>query len=288
MMRIEPFELVSVVNGTIRLDGGAMFGVVPKVLWEKVVDVDDRNRILLATRTLLAVDRARERVILVDTGCGTKWATDEAERYDIRFDPEAVPNALAKLGFEPDAVTDVIVTHLHFDHNGGLTDWFDDPDGPVELRYPRARHWIHRKHWEHATHPAQKDAASFLERDLLAFADTDVLTFVEGDQPPSPLEGLGWFLSHGHTPYQLHPVFGTGSQKLLFVGDVVPTVAHLRLGWVMAYDLRPEVTIDEKESVYRRCFDDGLLLAFPHDPQIGGVEIDGTINRPIVARTLDL
>ena len=288
MLEIEPFELVSVVTGTIRLDGGAMFGVVPKVMWQESTDVDDLNRILLATRTLLAIDRQSDRVILVDTGCGTKWAADEAERYAISYDPKAIPNALSAAGLSVDSVTDIVVTHLHFDHNGGLTDWFDDPDGPTALRFPKARHWIHHKHWEYANHPGVKDRASFLDRDFAALADAGVLNFVDGDSPDAPFDGLTWHISHGHTPYQLHPVFGTGSPQLLFVGDLAPTVAHLRVGWVMAYDLQPVVTIKEKESVFGRCLDEGLLLAFPHDPKIGGVVIDGTVRRPIVAQTLDL
>lgn len=288
MLKIEPFELVSVITGTIRLDGGAMFGVVPKVLWQPSTDVDDRNRIRLATRTLLAVDRTNERVILVDTGCGTKWAADEAERFAISHDRDAIPNALSARGLSTDDITDVVITHLHFDHNGGVTDWFDDPDGPTELHYPKARHWIHRKHWEHACHPGPKDRASFMDRDFAMLADAGVLNFVDGQSPDPPFEGLEWFVSHGHTPYQLHPVFGNGSQRLLFVGDIAPTVAHLRLGWVMAFDVQPVVTVEEKEAVFRRCFDEGLLLAFPHDPEIGGVSIDGTVRRPIVSRTLDL
>ena len=288
MLKIEPYELYSVVNGSIRLDGGAMFGVVPKVLWQEVTDVDDANRILLKTRTLLAVDRSERRVILVDTGCGSKWTPEQADRFAIHYDPQAIPNALASAGLSTDDITDVVITHLHFDHNGGLTEWFDDPDGPTTLRYPNARHWVHRQHWEHANHPHLKDRASFLEEDFVALGDGGVLQFVEGDDPAPPFDGVEWLISHGHTPCQLHPVFGSGDQRLLFVGDLVPTVAHLRLSWVMAYDLQPLETIREREAIYRRCIDEGLLLAFPHDPSVGGIAIDGSIQRPIVSRTLPL
>lgn len=288
MLRIEPFDLYSVVTGTVWLDGGAMFGVVPKVLWEKVAEVDDANRIRLATRTLLAVDRSSKRVILVDTGCGTKWLPDRAERFGIRHDADALRAALSAIGLSPAEVTDVVVTHLHFDHNGGLTEWFDDPGGETRLCYPKARHWIHARHWDHARNPHVKDRASFLTEDFARLADYDGLRLVNGDRPDAPFPGVEWLVTNGHTPAQLHPVFGTGSQRLLFVGDACPTVAHLRLGWVMAYDVSPMTTIDEKTSVYRRCLDEGLLLAFPHDAEVAGVEIDGTIERPIVARTLPL
>lgn len=288
MVVMEPFEIRSVVTGTIRLDGGAMFGVVPKVLWEKVTDVDDQNRVLLATRTLLAIDRSTRRVILVDTGCGTKWAPDVAERYAINLRPNALDDALADAGYSRADVTDIVITHLHFDHNGGLADWFDDPGGRTQLRYPQARHWVHRIHWEHANRPHRKDRASFLEQDFAALANAEVLNFVEGKQPRPSMEGIEWVLSHGHTPYQLLPLFGTGPDRLLFVGDACPTVAHLKLGWVMAYDLQPQTTIDEKQALFQRCLDDSISIAFPHDPEVGGVSIGGTVTRPIVSHAIEL
>lgn len=288
MLKIEPFELYSVVTGSVRLDGGAMFGVVPKVLWEKVTDVDSLNRIPLATRTLLAVNRARKEVVLVDTGCGTKWAPKQAERYAITYNADAISDKLKEIGLTPEDVTDVVVTHLHFDHNGGLTYWYDDPGGRTCLCYPRARHWVHRAHWEHALQPHVKDRASFLREDYEALADEGVLCLVDGQDPDPPLEGVTWFVSNGHTPGHLHPVFGSGPDRLIFIGDIAPTVAHLRLGWLMAFDVAPLTTIAEKQVIFGRCLEEGLLLAFPHDPKIGGVSIDGTVDRPIVAKTLPL
>lgn len=288
MLRADPFELYSVVTGAIRLDGGAMFGVVPKVLWEKVADVDRANRILLATRTLLAVDRSSNRVVLVDTGCGTKWAPDQAERFAVQYDPDAILKALAAVGLAVEDVTDVVISHLHFDHNGGLTYWYDEPGGPTRLSYPQARHWVHRGHWEHANRPHLRDRASFLDQDFALLTDSGLLHFVEGESPDPPFDGVEWLVSSGHTPFQLHAIFGVGPTRLLFTGDIVPTVAHLRLAWVMAYDSHPLATVAEKQAIFRRCFEEGLLLAFPHDPKVGGVAIDGTVERPIVARTLPL
>ncbi len=287
-MQIEPFEIHSIVTGTLRLDGGAMFGVVPKVLWEKTTEPDAQNRIPLATRTLLAVDRTRRRVVLVDTGCGTKWAPEEAARFEVSYDAQAIPVALQRLGLSVEDVTDVIATHLHFDHNGGLTRWFDDPGGPTELIFPAARHWLHRSHWKHAQAPTYRDRASFFPQDFAALSEAGVIQWVEGDAPPPPFEGVEWFLSHGHTPYQLLPIFGGGARRLMFIGDMVPTVAHLRLTWGMGYDLYPLQTIQEKEHIYRRCFDAEMSLAFAHDPRISGVAIDGTVERPVVARALPL
>ena len=288
VIRVEPYDIASVVTGAIRLDGGAMFGVVPKVLWSEIAEADELNRIQLSTRTLVAVDRAGGRVVLVDTGCGTKWTPDGVRRFRIEFDPTAIDRHLQTLDLSAQDVTDIVVTHLHFDHNGGLTDWVDEPGGPTRLRYPNARHWVHQRHWDHARQPHFKDKGSFLKEDFDCLADADVLCCVEGDQPTPPFEGVEWFVSFGHTPYQLHPVFGVGDQKLLFAGDLVPTVAHLRLGWVMAYDVEPMRTIVEKQMVFRHGLDQGWLLALPHDPSTGGVAIEGTPERPVVARVLDL
>lgn len=288
MLRIGPFELYSVLTGTFRLDGGAMFGVVPKVLWQAATEVDEQNRIYLATRSLLAVDRDARRVLLVDTGCGTKWSPDAAARYAIRHDAEAIPRALAGLNLTENDITDVIVTHLHFDHNGGLTLWEDDPGGATRLVYPRARHWIHRRQWDHALSPTVKDRGSYLPEDYAALADAGVLHIVEGDDPPPPFAGMSWRLSHGHTPYQLHPCFAHESAALLWTGDVVPTVAHLRLPWVMAYDLFPLTTIEEKTGFARGAIQAGVVLALPHDPRIAAVRLDGTVERPVVTESVAL
>jgi len=288
MLRVGRWEIRSVVNGTIRLDGGAMFGVVPKVLWAPRVDVDDQNRILLATRTLLAIDRGSQRVLLVDTGCGSKWSQDKAARYGIQVDLNAIPEALAEAGFSESDVTDVVVSHLHFDHNGGLTDWVDEPGGPTQLHYPQARHWIHKGHLDRATAPHKKDRPSFLQEDFSALSDSGVVCFADGDEHTARPDGLRWFVSHGHTPYQLHPIFEGDNAQLLFAGDIVPTSAHLGTGWVMAYDVEPMRTIEEKQALYARCLREGTLLALPHDSLIGGIALAGDANHPKIGRTLEL
>jgi len=288
MLQIGRHELYSVVTGTFRLDGGAMFGVVPKVLWGNAVECDEANRIFLATRTLLAVDRQENRVILTDTGCGTKWSKEHAARFAIVHDREAIPNALSAVGMSIDDVTDIVVTHLHFDHNGGLTEWFDDPGGPTMLRFPKARHWIHKNQWDHAHNPNYKDRASYLREDFDELGRAGVLRFIEGDQPAAPWPGVEWFISQGHSPYQLLPVFTDGPKRLFFAGDLIPTIAHLRLGWVMAYDLFPLTTIREKEALFRGAIEQSWLIAFPHDPKFGGVALGGTLERPIVTQTLPL
>jgi len=287
-MRIGSFEVYSVQTGTFRLDGGAMFGVVPKVLWSSAVEVDDSNRIFLATRSLLIVRRDTRRVIIVDTGCGTKWSSAAAERFAIRHDADAISNALTRIGLSSTDVTDVVVTHLHFDHNGGLSNWFDDPGGRTVLNFPKATHWIHEKQWDHTHHPNPKDRASYLKEDFAGLEESGLLRMVSGDAPEGLMPGIDWRLSHGHTPYQLHVVVGNEDRRVVFSGDAIPTSAHLRSGWIMAYDLFPLTTLAEKQELARHAIEDGWLIAFPHDPKLAAVALDGTVERPIVSEVFDL
>ncbi len=282
MLSIGRYQIQSIVTGTFRLDGGAMFGVVPKVLWSKATPPDEENRIALATRTLLMVDQAAGRIFITDTGCGTKWRPEDAKRFAIEHDGAAITRALHSLGAGEDEVTDVIVTHLHFDHNGGITDWADETRTRAVPRYPKARHWIHRRQWEHANHPTPKDRASYCVEDFKAIEEAGLFHFVEGDPPPSPFDDLELFLSKGHTPYQILPKVSGGGKIILFTGDAIPTSAHLRVPWVMAYDLYPLTTIAEKELMLKMAIEQGALLAFPHDPQIGIASIGGSIDRPVI------
>jgi len=280
MVQVGGFELYSVITGRFGLDGGAMFGVVPKVLWERATRPDDQNRIPLVTRTLIAIHPIEHRVILVDTGCGTKWTPEQADRFAISHDSSAIDRALESLGFTRFDVTDVVVTHLHFDHNGGLSDCASAPGGATFLRYPSARHWIHRRHWEHAHRPHSKDRASFLPQDSEALDREGVLSFVDSDRPDSPMPGWEWVVSHGHTPFQLHPVFKGGDVSLVWAGDLIPTRHHIRPTWVMAYDVEPMKTIDEKTVLYRRFASARNVFAFAHDPDWGAARVTGSPSKP--------
>ncbi len=289
MITIGDFDIISVQTGTVRLDGGAMFGVVPKVVWERHEDVDELNRILLATRTLIAASRDRKTIMLVDTGAGAKWSAKEASRFDVRYDRDAIPNALNRhFSRTADDVTDVIVTHLHFDHNGGLTEWVNEETGDTRLCFPNAKHWMHQDHWDHARSPNDRDRASFLSRDTRALASGDVLHTVHGDNPAAPWRGVRFFVSCGHTPSQLLPIFHDDAHQLIFTGDVIPTGSHLRLPWVMAYDLQPLKTMAEKDQMLSRCRDKNAWLAFPHDHRIAGATVDFSNGHPVVGETLDL
>jgi glyoxylase-like metal-dependent hydrolase (beta-lactamase superfamily II) len=284
MIRVGRYDVFSVVNGWLRLDGGAMFGQVPKVLWEPGQDVDDMNRILMATRTLVAIDRDGGRVFLVDTGVGSKWEGDEAERYAIEDAGGSIEGALGIQGLGVADVTDVVITHAHFDHCGGLTVM---GEGGVEVRFPGSRHWVHERQWSHARQPFDKDRASYLERDLAVLDDAGVLEIVRGEEPEGPADGVSWLVANGHTPGMLLPVFEDARRPLLFAGDMMPTSAHVPPLWVMAYDLNPLVTIEEKMKVLEMCRL-GMVLAFPHDRSVGGAGVDPGAKRPRAGTPLDL
>lgn len=285
MIRVGRYDVFSVVNGWNRLDGGAMFGVVPKVLWERTEDVDESNRILMSLRSLVAVDRDGGRVIVVDTGAGSKWPAEEAARYAIEDDPEALPNALAPLGLTEEDVTDVVATHLHFDHCGGMT----VRDGEsTKLRFPNAAIWVHEEQWAHAMSPAPKDRASYLARDLDTLEESGRLRIVIGDAPSSEIPGIRWRVSRGHTPGQLLPLFEDDRRPLLFTGDMMPTSSHLRPAWVMAYDNHPLRTIEERMAVHEECRKRGLAVAFCHDRALGGALLHFPEGKPAVKEPLDL
>lgn len=286
MIELGRYRVCSVLTGRFRLDGGAMFGVVPKVLWNKSSPGDDENRISLATRTLVLIDKAAGRIVLTDTGCGTKWKPEDARRFAIEHDSSAITRALAEAGAYERDVTDVFVTHLHFDHNGGLTDYIDESRTKTTPRYPNALHWIHASQWEHAQNPTAKDRASYFPVDYQAVADAGLFKFVEGEECPSPIPDVEWFLSKGHTPYQLLPMIGGDGRIIIFTGDAIPTSAHLRVPWVMAYDLYPLTTMAEKEMMLKAAIEHGALLAFPHDPEIGIASIGGTVDRPVIKEVL--
>ena len=269
MIEIGPYEIHAIETGRFRLDGGAMFGVVPKVLWEKQAKPDEFNRIQLAMRSLLAIDRSAGRVMLVDTGAGNKWNRDEIERFAFEIENDPLQAGLRRYGLAADDVTDVVVTHLHFDHNGGLTVWDDRSDGSAKPRFCKARHWVHAKHVAHALSPTPKDRASFYARDFQPLRDARLLELLEGNLPESPFPHVSWFVAHGHTPFQLLPCFHDDQASLQYLADLIPTTAHLPIPWVMAYDNEPLKTMAEKQRVLRDCARQNLLLFFEHDPVVG-------------------
>jgi len=248
--------------GTQHLDGGAMFGVVPKPLWERRIPADARNRIPLALRCLLV--EHDDGLVLIDTGIGNK----EDEKFHGIYGVEnagqggrtQLEDALAALGHTPNAIRWVINTHLHFDHAGG--DMWRDPSGKIAAAFPKARYVVQRGELEFAQHTNERTAGSYLSHNFqgipfqLIDGETEILPGIRG--LPTP----------GHVPYHQSILIESGGEKACFVADLVPTAAHLPLPWIMGYDLEPLVTLESRRRLYQRAEGEGWLLVFEHDPAV--------------------
>lgn len=262
MLRLGRWELASALDGWFALDGGAMFGIVPRPLWERTFAPDARHRIRLAARCLVARDRDARRVLLVDDGIGDKWDPKGADRYAIDRSTGGVDAALARLGLGREDVTDVLLSHLHFDHAGGTTR--RGAGGALEVAFPRATFHLQRRHWAWAHSPTEKDRGSFLPEDFEPLTHSNRLHLVDGEVALFP--DLQLVLSDGHTVGQQLPRFHGDGTHLTCCGDVIPTHAHLRPSWVMAYDLYPVTTIDDKKVLMAEALEDRGILFFAHDP----------------------
>ena len=260
-MKIGKYDLYSVETSEFGLDGGAMFGIIPKPVWEKKVSADELNRVNMVTRSLLLV--SDEKKILIDTGNGTKWEEKYKQIYDINTDQYNIEKSLGKYGFSSEQITDVICTHMHFDHIGGNT---KIKSGEVVPTFPNAKYWISEENWKLANHPSQKDAGSFIEHDWKVLAENQMIEIIDGREPF--IEGIETFVTHGHTPGLLHPVVSDGSNKLFYGADIFPMVAHIPITWVMAYDVQPVVTMEEKQKLLQKMEREDWILFFEHDPHI--------------------
>jgi len=279
MIRAGDFDIRAVDTGRFRLDGGAMFGVVPKALWEKTDPADDRNRIEMHMRALYAEGAGRR--ILVDSGAGTKLDDKMVDIYEIECDP--LRKLLDEHGIDPDSITDAVVTHLHFDHGGGYT--YHNEAGGLALSLPNATHHIQRRQWEAATGPNEKDRASFYPDDFLPIEKAGKLSLVDGEGELFP--GVRVIPTEGHTPGHQVVLFGEGEGTVMYCGDLIPLASHVNLPWIMAYDHFPLSTLEEKKKLLGEAADGGWILFFEHDPVIaacrvrrnekGRFEITGTV-----------
>ena len=249
-------------GGVQRLDGGAMFGVVPKPLWERRIVPDERNRIPLALRCLLV--EHDDGPVLIDTGLGNKETAKFKDIYGVENEGRAgrtrLEDALAERGLRPEDVRWVINTHLHFDHAGGNT--FRDPDGGVAISFPRARYVVQKGELDFASHTNERTAASYLAPNFA----TVPFTLLDGEAEVLP--GVRCVPTPGHVPYHQSVFVESEGERACFLADVVPTSAHLPLPWIMAYDLEPLVTMESKRRLYARAEVEGWLLLFEHDPAV--------------------
>ena len=237
-MLIGSYQLYSIETSEFALDGGAMFGIIPKPLWEKEVPADEQNRITMVTRSLLLV--SDDHKIIIDTGNGTKWQEKFRDIYRIELDNLNLEKSLAKYNFSPGDITDVYCTHLHFDHVGGNTKIVA---GKLEPVFPNATYWVQNENWELANSPSEKDAGSFMSADWSVLLENNMIHFVDGKE--SFLPEIENHLTYGHTTGLMHPIIGDSTNKLIYMADLIPMAAHIPLPWVMAYDIPPALTVQE-------------------------------------------
>jgi glyoxylase-like metal-dependent hydrolase (beta-lactamase superfamily II) len=252
-------------GGTQRLDGGAMFGVVPKPLWERRIAADERNRIPLGMRCLLV--ETPDELVLIETGLGNK--EDEKFRGIYGVDnasgagrPDRVHDSLAAAGFRAEDVGIVVNTHLHFDHAGGNT--YRDEAGEVRLSFPNARYFVQRGEWDWAHLKNERTQASYLPDNFEPVMAAGRLELVEGDVEIVP--GISVYRTPGHCPHHQSVLVSSGGETSCFLADVLPTFAHLPLPWIMGYDVEPLVTLESKRALLRRATDERWLLVSNHDP----------------------
>ncbi len=257
-------ELYAVESGNFKLDGGAMFGVVPKTLWERSNPADPKNRIDMAARCLLIADG--DRLILIDTGMGNKQDDKFFGHYAL-WGEHSLEKSLKTLGVHPDAITDVFLTHLHFDHCGGAI--LRNAKGHLVPAFKNATYWSHQDHWNWATQPNPRERASFLPDNILPIAESGQLQLLKGEgfSIENSLLGFDILLVDVHTEKQMLPLIHYKGKRLLFAADLIPTVGHLPLPYVMGYDTRPLITLEEKSRILDTAVQNDWLLFLEHDPQ---------------------
>ena len=260
-MKIGDYDLYSIETSEFSLDGGAMFGIIPKPIWERKAPSDSLNRIEMVTRSLLLC--SDEKKILIDTGNGTKWEEKYIDIYNIDTSRYNIENSLNKYGFNADDITDIICTHLHFDHVGGNT---KIDNGKIVPTFPNAKYWVTKENWELANHPSQKDSGSFIEHDWKVLAENGMIETINGNEPF--IKGIDSYITQGHTAGLLHPMISDGTKTLFYGADIFPLAAHISIPWVMAYDVQPVVTMKEKEILLPKMQDEEWILFLEHDPKI--------------------
>jgi glyoxylase-like metal-dependent hydrolase (beta-lactamase superfamily II) len=248
-------------TGLFKLDGGAMFGVVPKSIWSKTNPADENNMCTWATRCLLIEDG--DRLILIDNGFGDKQ-DDKFFRHYYPHGDFSLLDSLKKAGFGPGDVTDMFLTHLHFDHCGGGTKWRDRDKRIAEPVFQNATYWTNKHHWKWATEPNAREKASFLKENLWPMKESGQLRFLDVDAP-SPFSQFDILFVDGHTDKMMIPHIRYKGRTIVFVADLLPSVGHIPLPYVMGYDTRPLLTLNEKALFLRKCVDEDYIIFFEHD-----------------------
>ncbi len=257
-MKIYPLN-----TGFFKLDGGAMFGVVPKQLWQKTNPADESNLCDWAMRSMLIEDG--KRLMIIDAGIGDKQSEKFFSHYHLSGN-DSLEGNLKKYGFSSDDITDVFLTHLHFDHVGGAVKWNKDRSGFVPT-FKNATYWSTEKHWQWAVEPNAREKASFLKENILPIQESGQLMFVNrvGDYTENVFDNINMHFADGHTESMMCPEILYKGKKIVFMADLLPSVGHLPLPYVMGYDTRPLLTLTEKEKFLNRAADEELILFLEHD-----------------------
>jgi glyoxylase-like metal-dependent hydrolase (beta-lactamase superfamily II) len=253
---------LSVINsGHFKLDGGAMFGVVPKSMWHPLYPADENNMCSWAMRCMLIEEG--NQLILIDTGMGNKQ-NDKFFSYYFMHGDDSLDKSLKAAGYHRDEITDVFLTHLHFDHCGGVIEWNDEKSA-YRPAFKNANVWSNEAHWKWATEPNAREKASFLKENILPIQESGQLRFAETDRFSDQIEIIR---VHGHTESMMLPLVQIGDKKLLYMADLLASPVHVPVAWVMAYDTRPLLTLDEKANILKRAADEGWVLFFEHDKSV--------------------
>ncbi|MCS6992065.1 MAG: MBL fold metallo-hydrolase [Chitinophagales bacterium] len=251
-------KLYSVLAGYFKLDGGAMFGVVPKTIWNNLNPADEKNLCTWALRCLLV--EHQNRLVLIDCGLGNK----QSAKFFSYYEPHGptLEQSLQQLGLSRGDITDVFITHLHFDHCGGAVSVEGDQLKPF---FPKATYYIHRRHWAWALQPNAREKASFLKENFVPLESSGQLQLL--DDGTQLFEGFSFLTVYGHTEAMMLPVLQVDGKTVVYMADLVPSAAHVPLPYVMAYDVRPLVTLEEKEKLLNEAVNNSYILFFEHDPK---------------------
>ncbi len=252
-------KLIPIETGNLKLDGGAMFGVVPKSLWQKVYPCDENNLCNWAMRCLLVVDG--ERRILIDNGIGNKQDEKWLSHYHLNGDA-TLESSLAAAGYSPADITDMVITHMHFDHCGGSVKWNSNKTG-FELAFPNATYWTSRQQFEWATQPNRREEASYLKENIWPIHESGRLKLIEAEGEYIP--NIVFKLFNGHTEGQLIPYINFNGRTVAYMADLMPSAAHIPMPWIMAYDTKPLDTLKDKERFYADALAGDFVLFLEHD-----------------------
>ena len=283
-------NLYPIESGNFKLDGGAMFGVVPKALWSRTNPADENNMINMAARCLLIEDG--EKLVLIDTGMGSKQS-EKFFGFYFMYGDDSLAGSLKKHGFSTDDITDVILSHLHFDHCGGSIEWNADRTG-YEPAFRNAKYWSNELHWKWATEPNGREKASFLKENILPIQESGQLNFVQNDgngdilNKVQILPGIEAHFANGHTEAQMLPSVQYKGRTVVFIADLLPTHGHIPLPYVMGYDTRPLLTLEEKGTFLEEAARKNYVLFLEHDPDIECITVKVTEKGIRLAETFQL